>query len=68
MCLYLRAKFLISSITLRSFRQGGRDFTRPAPQNEPLKGPPKLVLRLTTIYSSTAECTSFQIDNIKKKF
>ena len=48
MSVYLRAKFQVSSLILTSFRQGGRgwgNFTNP-PQNEPLKGPPTLGLRL----------------------
>ena len=39
MCVYLRAKFEVSSIILASFRQGGGDnFTSPPPT---LKGTPK---------------------------
>ena len=51
MSVYLRVKFEVSSITLTSFRQGGRgvgeggSFTPSPPQNEPLKGPPRLGLK-----------------------
>ena len=45
MCVYLRAKFEVSSITLTSFRQEG-NFTPPPAQNQPLKSPPRLGLKL----------------------
>ena len=48
MGVYLRAKFEVSSIILTSFRQGGGDNFMPPlppPQNEPLKGPPRLGLK-----------------------
>ena len=47
MGVYIRAKFEVSSIILTSFRQGGGNFTPPPPQNEPLKGPPRLALNQT---------------------
>ena len=37
MCVYLRAKFEVSSTIITSFRQG-------VPQNEPPKSPPRLVI------------------------
>ena len=40
LCLYLRAKFQVSSITLASFRQEVNFTTPPRPQNEPVKSPP----------------------------
>ena len=45
MGLYLRAKFHVSSIILTKFRQGVI-LPPPPPQNEPLKNPPKLGLKL----------------------
>ena len=48
MCLYLRAKFEVSSIILTSFRRGGEggDFSPPLPpQNEPVKSPSRLWLK-----------------------
>ena len=44
MCVYLRAKFQVSSLILTSFRQGEGNFTPSPPQNETLKSPPKLGL------------------------
>ena len=46
MGLYLRVKFEVPSIILTSFRQGGGNFTLPLPQNEPLKSPPRLGLKV----------------------
>ena len=49
MGLYLRATFEVSSITLTGFRQGWVGVVillPPPPQNEPLKIPPRLGLRL----------------------
>ena len=46
MCVYLRGKFEVSSITLTSFGQGVGNFTpSPPPQNEHLKIPPRLGLK-----------------------
>ena len=50
--MYLRAKFEISSIILTSFRQeevgkGGEIYTHP-PQNEPLKSPPRCLIKSHT--------------------
>ena len=47
MGVYLRAKFEVSSIILKGFRQGWGNFTPtptppPPPQNKPLKSPPRL--------------------------
>ena len=54
MGMFLRAKFEVSSIILTGFRQkgvgGGSSFTpspTPAPQNKPLKSPPRLSLIIT---------------------
>ena len=47
MCVYLRAKFEVSSIILASFRQGaalGEIYLPPPSQSEPLKNPPRLGL------------------------
>ena len=44
MCVYLRAKFEVSSIILTSFRQGGL-ISPSASQNKPLKSPPRLELK-----------------------
>ena len=48
MCVYLRAKFEVSSIILKVLDKVGSNFTPPrppAPQNEPLKSLPRLGLR-----------------------
>ena len=50
MGVYLRAKFEVSSIILTGFRQGGilpppHTHTH-TPQNEPLKSPPRLGLKM----------------------
>ena len=47
MCVYLRVKFVVSSIILTSFRQGVILHLLPPPhyalsQGEPLKSPPRL--------------------------
>ena len=42
MGVYLRVKFGVSSIILTSFRQECNFTSPPPPQNEPLKGPPRL--------------------------
>ena len=42
MGVYLRVKFGVSSIILTSFRQEYNFTSPPPPQNEPLKGPPRL--------------------------
>ena len=48
MCVYVRAKFEVSSIILTSFRQGeGGNFNPLLPQNKPLKSPPRLGLKQT---------------------
>ena len=48
MCLYLRAKFEVSSIILTSFRQGvillPPPLPHPPPKNETIKSPPRLGL------------------------
>ena len=50
MCMYLRAKFEVSSIILTSFRQGGGIISPPLPpQNEPLKSPSRLRKRESCI-------------------
>ena len=46
MGLYLRAKFEVSSIILTGFRWGA---VNSPPQNEPLKSPPRLGLKLVII-------------------
>ena len=45
MCLYLRTKFEVWSIILKSFRQGAEFYHLSTPQNEPLKSPPILGLK-----------------------
>ena len=47
MCVYLCAKFEVSSLILTSFGQGwvGVGEFYPPPQNEPLKSPPRLRLK-----------------------
>ena len=58
MCVYLRAKFKVSSIILTSFRQGVVLLPPPTLQNEPLKSQPKLGLnKLTSKYGK--ECPNF---------
>ena len=54
MCLYLGARFQVSSIILISFKQGGSGEgvilphpRPPPPSNEPLKSPPRLELKKT---------------------
>ena len=50
MGLYLRAKFEVSCIILTTFRQGRVILAPPPlspPQNEPLKSPPRLGLKVT---------------------
>ena len=47
MCMYLRAKFEVSSIILTSFRQGvSLHSPHPPPQNEPIISPLRLGLSL----------------------
>ena len=54
---YLRAKFEVSGVILTSFRQGGRaNFTPPPPQNEPIKTPPSLGLRLLLYRELRVDC------------
>ena len=45
MCVYLCTKVQVSSIILTDFRQGV--ILHPPPQNEPLKHPPRLGLKMT---------------------
>ena len=45
MCVYIRAKFQVSSIILTRFRQRGNFTPTHPPQNEPLKNPPRLGLK-----------------------
>ena len=46
MCVYLRGKFELSSISVTSFRQGGGIILPPTPpQNEPLKPHPDQYLK-----------------------
>ena len=47
MCVYLRAKFEVSSISVMSFRQrgGGIILPPPPPQNEPLQPHPDQYLK-----------------------
>ena len=56
MSVYLRAKFGVSSIILTSSRQmgggGGVILPTPPPQNEPLKSPSRLGLRIMNFQSS----------------
>ena len=50
MGVYLRAKSEVSSIILTGFRRGGVNSPNPPPpQNEPLKSPPRLGLKLVII-------------------
>ena len=52
MGVYLRAKFEVSSIILTGFRRGGVNSPNPPPlppENEPLKSPPRLRLKLVII-------------------
>ena len=48
MSVYLRAKFEVSSVILTSFRQWGGIIYPP--QNEQLKSPPRLGLRIVSIF------------------
>ena len=64
MCLYLRAKFEVSSIILTSFRLGAIYISPPLPplpltppQNETLKSPPRLGLKSISL---TNEIASFR--------
>ena len=53
MGVYLRAKFEVSGIILTGFRHGTNFTPPPAPQNESLKGPPRLgLIRERVIYDS----------------
>ena len=65
MCVYLRAKFQVSSIILTSLRQGrggsgvGNFNHPPPPQNKPLKSPPRLGLinfEITLILTWSKNC------------
>ena len=53
MCVYVRAKFEVSSKLLTSFRLGVILPPPPQPQNEPLKSPPRLLLTyiINCVYS-----------------
>ena len=74
-CVYLCAKFEVSSIILTSFRQGG-NFTPLPPQNEPLKSPPRLGLKPflakllgnTSLYITTSRnATGIIVCTVQKK-
>ena len=47
MCVFLPAKFEVSSVILTSFRWGVTLPPPPTPQNEPLKSPSRLGLTIT---------------------
>ena len=46
MYVYFRAIFEVSSVILMGFRQGCNFTLPPPPQNEPLKSPPRLGLKI----------------------
>ena len=59
MCVYLRAKFEVSSIILTNFRQGGRgNFSPLPPKNEPLKSPLRLRLNVNVVILITLADTT----------
>ena len=72
MCVYLRAKFEVSSVILTSFRQGVEICTTtpppPPPQNEPLKSPPRLGLRVNIlIFIASIQFFSEKIISFREK-
>ena len=58
LCVYLRAKFQVSSIFLASFRQGVNLPPTPPPQNEPVKSPPNGLSINAEIHSYALYCWS----------
>ena len=55
MCVYVHAKYEVSSIILTSFRHGvGDGNVAPPSQNEPLKSPPRLGSKVQLILYANA--------------